>query len=803
MRRVSLHNRGVRPPGLTPIHPPLAAAHYAAYIIPMASRPKLRSDLVISPSTQDNATVYTVKDPIGGRYIQLREPEYWLASHFDGSISHSDLAAQFRAKFGFEMGEEDVAQFAGMLDQLGFLEPSADVADRERLIQATSPRQSIAQRILFIKLGFFRPGKFLDRLSSIYRPFHNWFWFALQLLIMAVGISVLLAHRTDFTLSPSELLSVGSIITVIAALFVFISFHEMAHAVVCRYYGGEVREMGFLLLYFQPCFYADVSDAWLFPKKSHRLAVTLAGLWSQTVIMSLAVIAWRVTVEGTAINTLARMTGIVCWATLLINFNPLIKLDGYYLLSDWLEIPNLRAKAFGYLSNVIKRRLLGWPIEKIEVTPRHRKIFLIYAILSFVFSLVLIGYFVILVAGLFTTAAGGTGLVLFLCLLAVILRTTVQRIWHGAIQHTRYMKALINKPVRLATYLVILVAVIVFIFTVPFPRRVSGDVVISPIADFSIRLNEMGMLESIYRIGGASPEKKSNFIQMLANEATALEILPRVKDGQEIHEGDTVAVLVSNQINQQIAIAESELARLGDQLSLLKAPPKKEQVGEAEAEVAAAKTNYDQLLKEQSRVENLLAKSLTTQAEFDAAQSATQIAKAEWNNKKSTLALVKSGPRQEEINLLERAIAKQSTQLEYLRKQAAAQVIQSPIAGRVSLRPDEKHLLTIADIQRVEIAVPTSDFDLPLVEIAQEVIVKFRSFPDRTFDGSVVRIPGAADLSASSSRFPVTVVVENESGALKAGMTGYAKIEAGAAPLASLGWRKIKSVLKVEFWSLW
>ena len=164
---------------------------------------------------------------------------------------------------------------------------------------------------------------------------------------------------------------------------------------------------------------------------------------------------------------------------------------------------------------------------------------------------------------------------------------------------------------------------------------------------------------------------------------------------------------------------------------------------------------------------------------------------------------MKSGPRPEEINLLEKAIAKQNTQIEYLRTQAAAQVIQSPIAGRVSLRPDDKHLMIVSDIRTVEVAVAVSDFDISLVEIGQSVIIKFRSFPDRTFGGSVVRISGAAGQIEKASRFPVSVLVSNDGGELKSGMTGYAKIEASSASLAALGWRKVKSLLKVEFWSLW
>jgi putative peptide zinc metalloprotease protein len=769
----------------------------------MAPLPKLRSDLVSSPSVQDGATVYTVKDPVAGKYIRLREPEFWLATQLDGKSDTESLAARFREKFGFAMAADDVTEFSGLLDRLGFLEPSLGEQAVSRPLRSLGPEPTLAQRILFIKLGVLKPKRLLDRLAPAYRPFHNSFWFFVQVLIMVIGVAVLLAHRSAFTVDPISLFSVGSIITVITALFLFIAFHEMAHAVVCRHYGGEVREMGFLLLYFQPCFYADVSDAWLFPNKRHRLAVTLAGLWSQTIVMALAVIVWRVTVEGTTINQLSRMVGIVCWITLLFNFNPLIKLDGYYLLSDWLEIPNLRAKAFGYLKNVMQRRLFGWPVERVEVTPRERKIFLFYAVLSFAFSLFLIGYFVLLAARLSMAAAGTPGLILFLCLLAVILRTTAQKLGGGIVQHLKYMKSLLKRPVRLFSYVVVFIAVVVFVLAVPFPRRVSGDILVQPIAEFSIALNDFGLLESIHRIGGASPDKKSNFIQMMANEATALQILPYVKDGEEVNEGDTIAVLVSNQINQQIALAENELERLRDQLKLLKAPPKKERVAEAEAEVAAAKTNYEQLQRELKRVESLIAKGLTTQERLDAAQSATQIAKAEWNNKRSTLALVKSGPRPEEIAVLERSVSKQDTQIEYLRKQAAAQVIQSPIAGHVSLRPDDKRLITVTDNRFIEMAVPVSDFDIALVEMGQTVKIKLRSFPDRIFEGVVARIPGGAERIDNGSRFPVTVVVKNSEGEIKSGTSGYAKIEAGTATLASLGWRKIKSVLKVEFWSLW
>jgi putative peptide zinc metalloprotease protein len=119
------------------------------------------------------------------------------------------------------------------------------------------------------------------------------------------------------------------------------------------------------------------------------------------------------------------------------------------------------------------------------------------------------------------------------------------------------------------------------------------------------------------------------------------------------------------------------------------------------------------------------------------------------------------------------------------------------------VRSDDKRSITIANSMLVELTVPVSDFDISLVEIGQKVDVKVRSFPDRVFEGSVVRIPGTADQVDKAAYFPVSVLVKNDDRSLRSGMSGYAKIEAGTAPLAALAWRKCMSILKVEFWSWW
>ncbi|HVP07146.1 MAG TPA: HlyD family efflux transporter periplasmic adaptor subunit, partial [Candidatus Acidoferrum sp.] len=495
---------------------------------------------------------------------------------------------------------------------------------------------------------------------------------------------------------------------------------------------------------------------------------------------------------------------VVSWFTFLFNFNPLIKLDGYYLLSDWLEISNLRQKAFHYLGNVLQRRILGWPVERIVVTGRERRIYTTYAVLAFMYSAFLVGYFFWLVGGYIYAKAGGPGLLLSIVIFAIIIRGALETVARGVTQHFRYMKALLHKPVRLTIYVSLLV-VLIIVVSVPWcPHRISGEVAVIPLEQFTLSLNNLGLLESTLRRGGETPDRKSNWLTIItSNELSAVDVLPRVKDGQHIQAGDTIATLTSNQVIQSIASGEAELQRLEGQLALLKAPPKKEQVDEAAAQVRASQASYDQLKRDLKRSEELASKNLLAQDQLESARSAVAVAKADLENRKSALALVKSKPRPEEEIVLEREIEKQKYLLDYYKKQSEAQIVVSPIAGTVGTNRRVDTILTVTNDDIVEMDVPVSDFDILLVAKDQPVKAKVRSYPGVVFEGKVVRIPPFTSAFNEGQRFPVAVLVDNQQKLIRQGMTGYAKIEVGQTSLINLAFRKVLSALRVEFWSWW
>jgi len=769
----------------------------------MGTYAKLRTDLVSSSTEVDGATVFNVKDPLRGTYFRLREPEHWLIHQLDGVTSYADLAERFREKYGFELKAENVEQFVDALEKLYFLENSRSEQILSRTSIAGIQSESLFSRLLFVKLKAVNPGRFLDFLTRLYRPWHSLPGFAFQALIILVGLGVLFSHGSVFALGIYSIFNLASIATVILSFFILVFLHEFAHAVVCRYYGGEVTEMGFLLMYFQPCFYCDVSDAWLFKEKKQRLAVTLAGPYFQLVLVAIAAIVWRVTVPGYFINDVARIVTIVSSLTLLFNLNPLIKLDGYYLLSDYLEIPSLRAKAFDYASAWLKARLLGWPVEMPKTTRRERTIFAIYALLAVIYSVLLLGWTAWWVGGFIMDQMGTAGLLLFVGVVLITLRGSLWGLLKGTVKHVGYMKQILKKPLRLAAHIAVVVTVILLLFVVPFNQKVTGEITVRPISKFELQVNDLGMLERRLMIGGADPSVQSSFMQMTSTEMATLNLRPIVSDGQSVEQGDTVAVLLSNQITNDLEAARALLERLRHRMDLLKAPPKKEEVAKANSALSAAEASVNQLQRDLDLVVALRERSLSTVEQLEEARAALAVAKANQDSRRAELKLLESPPKPEEEAVLQSEINGQLARLRFLESQEAAQSVVSPIKGKVSFAKGGSRLLDVIDESRIELLIPVRDFDLNLVQLGQTVRTRVRTYTDRIFEGEVVHIPVSAAVTEFESFYQVAAEIDNSSHDLREGMTGYAKITIRETSLFSLIARKFTSFLRVEFWSWW
>ncbi len=187
--------------------------------------------------------------------------------------------------------------------------------------------------------------------------------------------------------SYQEFFSFKTVIYLWAALGVVKVIHEFGHGLSCKAFGGEVHEMGLLFLCLSPAMYCNVSDAWTLPNKWQRIIISGAGIYVELMIAAFATFIWWNTPSQPFVNNLSLSLMIVCSvSTVVFNGNPLMRYDGYYVLADWLEIPNLRDRSNRYLQRLVMEYCLG-----IETQPEpymelgRRILFVTFAIISWVY----------------------------------------------------------------------------------------------------------------------------------------------------------------------------------------------------------------------------------------------------------------------------------------------------------------------------------------------------------------------------------------------------------------------------------
>src|SRR6267378_3921587 len=355
--------------------------------------PKLRTDLIVRPQQTARETSVIVKNPVTGKFFQLGEAELFIAEHLDGKTTLETIRQLVEARFGGELPLAVLTAFLQNLKKYGFLE----TADPTETIERKEPSRFRGSP-LYCRFKVFDPCQLLKRLVSCTGLFYTPYFGVLSAATILMAVGVTFANWGDFRQELPKLYESWSTIAVVLALnFLVVGAHEFGHGLTCTRFGGEVHEMGCALVFLQPAFYCNVSDAWLFPEKSKRLWVGFAGPYFELFLWSLAVLTWRVSEPDTWINFIALSVMATSGLKTLLNFNPLIKLDGYYLLSDYLEIPNLRKRSFRFVGSLIER-LFG--IESASqpeenLSPRERRILPIYGIAALAGSFSILSYILV------------------------------------------------------------------------------------------------------------------------------------------------------------------------------------------------------------------------------------------------------------------------------------------------------------------------------------------------------------------------------------------------------------------------
>jgi putative peptide zinc metalloprotease protein len=254
-----------------------------------------------------------------------------------------------------------------------------------------------------IKIPLIDPDKFLSSTLFLVRPFFSWPGLLLFAVIFTSGLIVAATHWgqlssnvTDRVLSRENLVLLWFIYPIVKAI------HEMGHGYATKMWGGEVHEMGIMFLVFIPVPYVDASSSSVFRNKKKRMIVGGAGIMVEMMLAALALLVW-VTVEAGTVRVIAYNVMIIAGvSTLLFNGNPLLRFDAYYVLADWLEMPNLGQRGNSYISYLLKRYLLRMPGLQSPASAEGEEWWLAsYAIAAFIYRIFITIRIVIFVVGRF------------------------------------------------------------------------------------------------------------------------------------------------------------------------------------------------------------------------------------------------------------------------------------------------------------------------------------------------------------------------------------------------------------------
>jgi len=319
---------------------------------------RLREDLKPIKRQQGLETVWILKDPVAFTHFQFSEQEFFLAKLFNDRRSADDVAAAWQAKFrSASISVEQVNSFAQALirDQLVVTGRSGHGHLLQRLDgKSRSGGVRWLANPLAIRLRGINPNPILRELDWLGRiMFHP----VVIVLLMVLSAMVLLFLLGNFevvaerTPRIEQILSTRGVLGLLVTVAIVKVLHELGHALACRRFGAECVEIGVMFLALIPTLYCNVSDAWAIPVRWKRMMVSFAGMYVEICLAAIAAIAWCFTPPGLLSALLFNVIFLCSLNTLLINGNPLLRYDGYYLLSDWLEKSNLSQAAKSELGN--------------------------------------------------------------------------------------------------------------------------------------------------------------------------------------------------------------------------------------------------------------------------------------------------------------------------------------------------------------------------------------------------------------------------------------------------------------------
>ncbi len=487
---------------------------------------RVRPDLTARQQRYLGDTYWVVKEPVGLNYFRFHEEEFAILQMLDGHTSLEEIKETFEDEFAPQkITYQDLQQFIGMLHRSGLVISEAAGQGRQlRKRRDEKKRKELLGKLSNVFAIRFRgvdPERFLNWLY----PYTKWMFHPVCVFFcVALALSALMLVTVQFDVFRSRLptyhqfFGPGNWLYLAITMGVVKIIHEFGHGLSCKHFGGECHEIGVMFLVFTPCLYCNVSDSWMLPSKYRRAMIGAAGIYVEVVLASAATFIWWFSDPTTLLNQLSLSVMFICSvSTLIFNGNPLLRFDGYYIMMDLAEIPNLRQKSTEVLKRFMVDLCLGLEQPENPFLPQsNRFLFGLYTVAAVFYRWIVvlsICWFLnkvlepygLKILGQLIAAAGFFGLV-------------VQPLWQ--LGKFFYMPGRMHKVKRHRVIISLAVAgtLLGLAIFLPLPHTVKCSFEIAPKDAASVYADVTGRVEEIHVEAGARVEAGAPLVTLVNPE---------------------------------------------------------------------------------------------------------------------------------------------------------------------------------------------------------------------------------------------------------------------------------------------
>ncbi len=544
--------------------------------LPKDRPPRLDPKLIIKEQTQDGKPMVMVVIPSTRRYYPLTHEQWGLLSLFDGIRTCQEIAELHTARTSVLYSEEYVRGFVESIADQPFWYKTAqeqNIALWEKLKDERRHRTKKESRfgnLAEITFSAWDPNDYLTKAHQKLKFVFTRGFLIFNLILFAFMAYVWIdrwgeiGHDTleFFTFTHKGL---WDLVEFWLLIFVVGFVHESSHGLACKHTGGEVHRMGFLLIYLEPCFFCDVTEAWIYGSKWQRIMTMAAGLWSELILCGFATILWWGLPPGGFVHEFAyKIILIGGLFAVFINLNPLIKLDGYFILTEMLEISELKELSTEFTTSWVKKKILRLPVEVPATAWKRRLLFVPYYLLSDIYGYVLLFFVVTFVYNLSLKYSPQWAFIPALGVGWLMFRKRIRAFL--SLIHQVYLdkKDLIRAKLKSRRGWAFAVLLLCLLFAPIWKENVSGEFVLEPVRSSVIRSRVPGQVVDVEAQEGQVVSAATPLIRM-----RDLELESELAQLEAEYQSAAYRVTAARLRNAESSSAEHEREQLSTRLSIL------------------------------------------------------------------------------------------------------------------------------------------------------------------------------------------------------------------------------------------